>query len=135
MKSKVSLHQLQEGNFSMYGMVNDAVRGLVLSAFGEESWNKIYTRAEAPESFVAMQTYDDDITYNLVGAAVEVLQIDAHTVLQTFGKYWVSDVATKHYASLMDNTGISFVDFVKIWTICTSAFEQPFPIIIPLHSE
>ena len=60
-----------------------------------------------------MQTYDDDITYNLVGAAVEVLQIDAHTVLQTFGKYWVSDVATKHYASLMDNTGISFVDFVK----------------------
>ncbi|MGB0648138.1 MAG: heme NO-binding domain-containing protein [Bradymonadia bacterium] len=97
----------------MYGMVNDAVRGLVRSAFGEEAWKQIHTKADAPESFVAMQTYDDEVTYNLVGAAVEVLQLDAETVLQTFGKYWVSDVATEHYASLMSNTGISFVDFVK----------------------
>ena len=97
----------------MYGMVNDAVRGLVLSAFGEKAWEEIHTKASAPESFVAMQTYDDNITFNLVGAAVEVLQVDANTVLQTFGKYWVSDVATQHYASLMDNTGVSFVDFVK----------------------
>ena len=97
----------------MYGMVNDAVRGLVLKAFGDEAWEKIYTRANAPASFAPMQAYYDEVTYALVDAAVDELGISASDVLKTFGHYWVSDVATVHYADLMSKTGIGFVDFVK----------------------
>ena len=97
----------------MYGMVNDAVRGLVLKVFGDEAWQKIHKRANAPESFVPMKSYNDEVTYALVGAAVDVLKIDASDVLKTFGHHWVSDVATVHYGDLMANTGIGFVDFVK----------------------
>lgn len=97
----------------MYGMVNDAVRGLVKSAFGDAAWQEIHTQAGSPESFVAMRTYGDDITFSLVSAASDILKLDATTILRTFGEYWVSDVATKHYGDLMKNTGVSFVDFVK----------------------
>ena len=97
----------------MYGMVNAAVRGLVKEKFGDEAWHKIHTAANAPESFVAMESYDDDVTYGLVGAAVDVLGLDAPTILRAFGVYWVSDVATANYAELMTKTGVTFVEFIK----------------------
>ena len=50
----------------MYGMVNEAVKGLVLSAFGKDAWEKIHTQANSPESFVSLDSYDDAVTYNLV---------------------------------------------------------------------
>ena len=55
----------------MYGMVNKAVRGFVLKNFNAETWAQIHTTAGVSEDFVSMQSYDDDVTYNLVGAAVE----------------------------------------------------------------
>lgn len=97
----------------MYGMVNQAVRGLVIEQFGAETWTKIHTEAGAPENFSAMQPYDDAVTYNLVGKAVDVLGVPAEAILVAFGKYWVSDIATKHYGTLMASTGGDFADFVS----------------------
>lgn len=96
----------------MYGMVNQAVRGLVLSAFGEESWRAIYTEAGSPESFISMENYSDDITYGLVAAAEKHLNMPAAEVLHAFGKFWVSDIALTHYGTLMSASGGNFVDFV-----------------------
>ena len=93
-------------------MVNDAVRGLVQSNFGDVIWEQIYTKAGAPESFVAMQNYDDSVTYGLVGAAVDVLGMNAEDILYAFGVYWVEHVATLHYADLMAQTGSGFADFI-----------------------
>ena len=97
----------------MYGMVNQAVRGLVLQNFGSEAWTRIHTQAGAPETFAAMQPYGDDVTYNLVGAACEVLQLPADSVLRAFGEYWVKEIATKHYGTLMASTGVDFADFLS----------------------
>lgn len=97
----------------MYGMVNKAVRGFVLKNFDEPTWGRIHTKAGVDENFIAMQTYDDDVTYNLVGAAHEELGIDVPVILHGFGEYWVSDVATASYADLMKKTGVGFIDFVK----------------------
>ncbi len=96
----------------MYGMVTQAVRGLVIDKFGAEVWTKIYTGAGVPENFLAMQPYDDSVTYNLVGKAVEVLGLPAESILMAFGQYWVSDIATKNYDGLMHSTGRDFADFV-----------------------
>ena len=94
-------------------MVNKSVRGLVLEAFGEEAWTAIHTKANAPESFVPMENYDDAVTYDLVGAAVEELDMPAEQILHAFGEYWVLKVATVHYAELMSASGQHFVDFVQ----------------------
>jgi hypothetical protein len=86
----------------MYGMVNKAVRELVLKQFGEDVWERIYTRASSPEYFEVFDQYDDSVTYSLVGAASEELGVPAEKTLYSFGEYWVSDVAVKSYASVMD---------------------------------
>ncbi len=36
----------------MYGMVNQAVRGLVLEQFGPDAWKNIHEKAGAAENFL-----------------------------------------------------------------------------------
>ena len=97
----------------MYGMVNKAVRGFVLKNFDLKTWGRIHNAAGVSEDFISMQSYDDAVTYGLVGAAHEELGIPVPDILNGFGRYWVSDVATVAYADLMAKTGSGFTDFVK----------------------
>jgi hypothetical protein len=55
----------------------------------------------------------EQITYNLVGAAAELLQAPAEKILFGFGEYWVEKVATAHYEAIMNRSGQTFLDFVK----------------------
>jgi len=97
----------------MYGMVNKAVRGFVLKHYDEATWTKIHTNADVPGEFVAMQSYDDTVTYALVGAAHEALGLEVEDILRGFGQFWVSDVAVATYRDVMDKSGTTFVDFLK----------------------
>ena len=115
----------------MYGMVNKAVRGLVIENFSEETWQKIRSIADAPDNFVAFEQYDDAVTYNLVGAAVEVLNMPAEDVLKAFGDYWIRRVATVSYAELMDKTGNNFVGFVQNLDHLHSRIKATFPGYTP----
>jgi hypothetical protein len=97
----------------MYGMVNQAVKSLVVEQHGDDTWAAIRDQAGAPDTFAVMQPYEDDITYNLVGAASSVLGEPAEAVLFAFGEYWVRNIAVVHYETLMSSTGTNFVDFVR----------------------
>ncbi len=98
----------------MYGLVNKAVEDLVKTNFGEASWEQIKAKAQVKEpSFVSMQSYSDDVTYNLVGAATEVLNLTAEQVLETFGEYWVLFTAKEGYGSMLDAAGNNLVDFLQ----------------------
>jgi hypothetical protein len=97
----------------MYGMVNKAVRGFVLKNFDEATWTRIHTSAGVEADFIAMQSYDDETTYSLVGAAHTELNLEVNAILDGFGRYWVSDIAAASYADLMKKTGTTFNDFVK----------------------
>ena len=56
----------------MYGLVNKAIEGLVRQQFGDDAWARIKERAGwTGAQFVSMDTYDDELTYKLVGAASE----------------------------------------------------------------
>jgi hypothetical protein len=97
----------------MYGMVNQAIKSMVEERFGADTWRDVHTRAGAPESFSAMDAYDDAVTYGLVGAACETLALPAEEVLRAFGEYWVLRIATVHYASLLASSGANFVDLLR----------------------
>lgn len=97
----------------MYGLVNQAVKGLVTRDFGENAWAKMCAAAGTDGDFVAMQTYDDSVTYGLVAAGVDILGLDAETILGAFGKYWVLDVAAANYGDLMKGAGDNFADFLS----------------------
>ncbi|VEN55961.1 unnamed protein product [Callosobruchus maculatus] len=59
----------------MYGFVNYALELLVIKSFGEQTWEVIKKNAEVQMEgqFLVRQIYDDELTYNLIAAAVEVL--------------------------------------------------------------
>lgn len=93
----------------MYGMVNQAVKDLVVSKFGNEAWNKICLKMDmSNEDFVFMQYYPDKVTYDLVRAASEQLGASADVILTEFGKHWVMYTAQEGYGPMMDLFGQDF---------------------------
>jgi hypothetical protein len=97
----------------MYGLVNQAVKSLLVEAQGEAVWQQVRTQAGAPDEFSPLVPYDDAVTYNLVGAASEILGQPADRLLYQFGMYWVERIATAHYAEMMNASGTTFSLFLR----------------------
>lgn len=98
----------------MYGLVNKAVEDLVSKNFGVDKWEEIKSKAAVKEaSFTSMQSYPDHVTYDLVGAATEVLGLTAEQILEAFGEYWVLYTAQEGYGDMLDKAGKSLPEFLK----------------------
>ena len=98
----------------MYGLINSALKSMITEQFGDDTWEKILVASNVPnESFMTMRSYDDKITYDLVGAASEVLAIPTDKCLELFGEYWVLESAPREYGSLLDACGANFVEFMS----------------------
>lgn len=97
----------------MYGLVNQAIQGLVVENFGADTWDKIKNKAGVDEeAFLSNKIYDDRVTYDLAGAAAETLGITVGEVLHAFGKYWVLKVGNEKYGTLMRSGGDSLMEFL-----------------------
>jgi guanylate cyclase soluble subunit beta len=98
----------------MYGLINSSLQSMIRAKFGEEQWIKVLRASGVPEdSFLSMRSYDDAITYDLVGAASAVLGAPAEACLEMFGEWWVLDTAAKSYGPLMDAAGKHLVEFLS----------------------
>ena len=74
----------------MYGLVNKAVRDMVIGEFGEQRWSDICEAAGCPpEEFTPLKPYPDDWTYRIVAAASQSLGRSASDLLEAFGEYWI----------------------------------------------
>jgi Haem-NO-binding len=97
----------------MYGMVNRAIEEMVTENFGEATWEQIKTAAGVDvEMFISNEGYPDDLTYRLVAAAAQILEMPAEDVLEAFGIYWILHTATEGYGDLMDAGGHSLGEFL-----------------------
>lgn len=97
----------------MYGMVNKAIQDLITSRHGEEKWSEIKQRAGVEdEIFISNEGYPDAMTYQLVGAAVEVLGVPADQILRQFGEYWVLETAQVGYGALLKAGGKTLPEFL-----------------------
>ncbi len=48
---------------TMYGLVNNAVQGLITEQFGKDTWERIKARAGVHlDGFLSMEPYSDDVT-------------------------------------------------------------------------
>lgn len=98
----------------MYGLVNQAVRDLVIKVAGADAWDRIRKDAGLGiDNFVAMDSYADEITYALVACASKVLRMDAPSILRAFGKHWILYTASEGYGSLMDMFGADYFDALR----------------------
>lgn len=97
----------------MYGLVNKAIRDLVVENYGQEKWSEICVLSDFPdEEFVAMSPYPDALTYTLIGNASRVLGADANVLLEKFGEYWIMYTASEGYGELMNLSGRSLPEFL-----------------------
>uniref|UniRef100_A0A6P7FFY1 Guanylate cyclase soluble subunit beta-1 n=1 Tax=Diabrotica virgifera virgifera TaxID=50390 RepID=A0A6P7FFY1_DIAVI len=98
----------------MYGFVNYALEVLVVKNFGEETWEIIKKKADFQMEghFLVRQIYEDELTYNLIGAAVEVLKIPATTILELFGKTFFEFCQDSGYDKILQVLGATPRDFL-----------------------
>ncbi|XP_012946641.1 guanylate cyclase soluble subunit beta-1 [Aplysia californica] len=99
----------------MYGFVNYALELLVLRNFGEEAWKQIKAEAylDMEGDFLVRQVYDDSVSYDLVAAACKVLNVDAATVLQLFGKMFFEYCVESGYDKILKVLGATTRDFLQ----------------------
>lgn len=98
----------------MYGMINIAIEELVRRSHGAATWDAIRLKAGvADETFVKMQSYPDELTYQLVEAASSVLGITPPQVLEAFGEHWVLYTAQEGYGDLLAMGGATMPEFLE----------------------
>lgn len=116
----------------MYGMVNRSVEDMVKSAHGEAMWLEIKRRAGVTEDiFISNAGYPDEITYKLVGAASEVMQIPADKILHAFGEHWVLNTARKGYGPMMAMGGANLPQFLENLPAFHDRVALLYPNLIP----
>ncbi len=94
----------------MYGMVNEGIREFIVKNHDEATWKTICERAGVScDSFERMESYDDKITYDLVGAIVSHTGLTVHEVLEVFGAYWVDFAGHSTFGNLMQFAGDTFL--------------------------
>lgn len=97
----------------MYGIVNKAMRDLIVADYGSDAWQAVKERAGVDvEFFVSNEPYPDDISYKMVGAASEVLAAPAEEILIRFGEHWVTKTGVESYGSLLKSGGASLREFL-----------------------
>ncbi len=90
----------------MYGVVNKAIEDLILGNHGKDAWRAVKAKAGVDiEVFVSNEPYPDDITYNLVGAASQVLGAPTRDILIAFGEHWVLRTGSDYYGVLLRASG------------------------------
>ena len=98
----------------MYGMINQAIRTLVIKEAGEDVWESVLEESGIDEDvYEGLESYDDSVTFTLVGAVSETLDMPAADVLEMFGVYWATDVAPKGYGEYFNAFGNDFKSFVE----------------------
>lgn len=97
----------------MYGLVNQAIKGLVVDGFGNDKWEDIKNRAGITlDYFVSDEIYDDSITFDLVAHSAEVLGVSQTYVLRAFGEYWIMKTGQEKYGHMMKAGGPDFIHFM-----------------------
>lgn len=98
----------------MYGMVNRAIMDLVVASADQATWEAICERAGlASTKFSNTTVYDDSVTYDLVAAASEVLDLSPRQVLESFGRHWILFTGQEGWGPLFDMAGQDLRSFVE----------------------
>jgi len=98
----------------VYGVINKSLRDMVIEGYGEAMWEQVLAKAGVPgDSFLAMRSYDDEITFRLAVASSDALGIDVDTALYAFGQHWVGHTLVRDYDALVRSTGSSMLEFLE----------------------
>lgn len=85
----------------MYGLVNKGLEDLIRARHGDATWERVCQEAGIElETFLAMSSYPDEVTFRIVGAACRQLGEEAAALLEAFGEHWIRYTAQEGYGEL-----------------------------------
>ena len=116
----------------MFGMVNRAVEEMVTMHHGEAIWEQIKAKAGVEvDIFFGNESYPDEITYKLVTAGSEVLNLPPERILEAFGEHWILHTAQDGYGGLMRAAGQSLPEFLAYLPNFHARVSMIFPKLQP----
>ncbi len=108
------VHPLVKGTDTMYGLIHVALNEMIIKYHGDQTWQNILEHAQvSDDAFMRMRSYDDKITYALVGATSEVLGAPVDECLKAFGQFWMAEFAPDSYDSLLQAAGDDLLTFLE----------------------
>ena len=76
----------------MYGLIHAAIQQMVVERFGQDAWLQVMTNSNtSPDAFMSTRSYDDSVTYGLVGAVAQLAEISTEECLEQFGQFWLGE--------------------------------------------
>ncbi|KAF5898499.1 guanylate cyclase soluble subunit beta-2-like, partial [Clarias magur] len=97
----------------MYGFINTCLKSLVIDKFGEDTWNKLRSKAGVQDTFMTHEVYKDDITMRLVAEACKLLDLEASAVLRQFGEYFFEFCKRSGYDHMLRTLGGNLFEFIE----------------------
>ena len=120
----------------MYGMVNQGIKEYVTSNLGDPTWRKILEKSGLDsDQFETMLAYDDDMTYRLVFAASDVLELSTDQVLEAFGKFWVNYAGDTAIGRLLDFGGETLFELLDSLNEMHERIQMSLPHLRPPSFE
>lgn len=93
----------------MYGLINMAIKQLVIDKMGEAAWESILEKSQVKQShFELLSVYEDDITFKLVEGVCSFSGKTQAEILNLFGTYWVSYATSAGFGPLLKLFGPTF---------------------------
>lgn len=116
----------------MYGLVNQGLEDYVRQQFGAANWAITLARAGIDlDMFVAMESYPDEVTGRLIGAASEVLGMAPESLLEGFGEHWILYTAQAGYGDMLTMFGSTLQEFLFNLDNLHSHVTLTFPALRP----
>ena len=98
----------------MYGLVNKAIKSVVIEHSSENKWKTVCTKSKFDEfDFIGMYSYPDELSMDLISNAAIELNISTDDLLYLIGQYWMTHTAVEGYGDMLNMAGDNFPDFLS----------------------
>jgi len=116
----------------MYGLINSALRELIISRHGQAAWDEI-ARIAAPDGsdFDKMAPYPDDLSFRILETAHQVTGVEVDAFVDQLGELWVGYTDAQGYGALLDIAGDSLHDFLLSLNTVHARVGRSFPGLRP----
>lgn len=97
----------------MYGLVNRAVKQVVIENGGDDAWLRVTDKVGYHSiDFVSNEGYPDSLTYDLIAAATAVLGVSSEVFLHELGIHYILTTARVGYGALLEAAGHDIESFL-----------------------
>lgn len=105
---------ISESEACMYGMVNEAIREMVIERFNISIWDEITEELNLEfKVFRPFEQYDDQVTGELIGIISKKAELDPTKLLEEFGEYWIKFALRSEYSSILEAVATSPVELIE----------------------